>query len=290
MDSSFNASRIFESAVGKLSGTYEKEEAAANVRWLMEEILGFSRVDIAMQKPQTNGEKALQEFRLALKRLSTGEPIQYVLGYSEFLGNKYLVNPFVLIPRPETEELVMKIVQDNPTATSLLDIGTGSGCIAISLAQALKHASVEASVEAWDIDNGALDVATRNARNLGVMVQFEQVDALGYWPDRGERLDLIVSNPPYITAQEKQVMRPNVLDHEPAKALFVPNDDPLLFYRVIGEKSRVYLSEAGKLYFEINENFGEAVVKLLQEMKYKGVKLHKDFQDKPRMVEAYWPG
>lgn len=282
MDSSFNAFQIFQAAVEKLSDTYEKEEAAANIRWLMEDQLGLSRVDIAMKKGLSEGEEALEEFGRSLQKVVEGEPIQYVLGYTAFLGEKYQVNPSVLIPRPETEELVLKICQENSTIRTLLDVGTGSGCIAISLAKALK----EASVWAWDVDEGALAVAKRNARNLNAPVRFQQVDALAVWPEVEKKLDLIVSNPPYIAEQEKQEMRENVLAHEPHKALFVPDKDPLLFYREIAKKGRNYLAERGKLYFEINEKLGKEVVALLESLGYEGVMLHQDFQDKPRMVEA----
>lgn len=286
MDSSFNAFQIFQSAVGKLSTTYEKEEAAANVRWLMEDLLEFSRMDIALKKNHACDQKTLDQFLVALERLTKGEPIQYVLGYAEFLGEKYLVNSAVLIPRPETEELVLKISEDNPTVKTILDIGTGSGCIAIGLARGIKAAEVWA----WDVDKKALEVASLNARNLNAAVQFQKVDALAAWPDQKEKFDLIVSNPPYIMELEKKDMRENVLAHEPFKALFVPDEDPLLFYREIAEKSRDYLSEGGKLYFEINEQFGQEVVSLLQAFNYNQVILHHDFQDKPRMVQASWPG
>ncbi len=286
MDSSFNAFQIFQAAVEKLSDTYEKEEAAANVRWLMEDQLGLSRVDIAMRKGFSKGEEALEEFRRSLQKVFEGEPIQYVLGYTEFLGEKYQVNPSVLIPRPETEELVLKVSEDNSEAQTILDIGTGSGCIAISLAKTL----VDASVWAWDVDEGALTVARANATNLNASVQFQQIDALREWPEMEEKMDLIVSNPPYIAEHEKQEMRENVLAHEPSKALFVPDEDPLLFYREIAEKAREYLTVGGKLYFEINERFGEEVVALLEGFGYKDVLQHQDFQHKPRIVEGAWKG
>lgn len=286
MDSSFNAFQIFQSATGKLSGTYEKEEAAANVRWLMEDKLGFSRVDIAMKTQYAGDEVTMDEFHVLLDKVCKGEPIQYVLGYTEFLGRKYQVNSSVLIPRPETEELVLKIIEENSEATNLLDIGTGSGCIAISLAKVMK----KASVWAWDIDEGTIATAKKNATNLNASVQFQVVDALGTWPNEEEKLDLIVSNPPYITEQEKQNMRINVLEHEPAKALFVPDNVPLLFYRAIAEKSRTYLKREGKLYFEINENFGEEVVEMLRGLDFQGVVFYHDFQDKPRMIKACWRG
>lgn len=286
MDSSFNAFQIFQSAAGKLSGTHEKEEAAANVRWLMEDKLGFSRVDIALKKPYVGDEVTLEEFHVLLDKICEGDPIQYVLGYTEFLGRKYQVNSSVLIPRPETEELVLKIIEENSEATRLLDIGTGSGCIAISLAKAMK----KASVWAWDIDEGTIATAKKNATNLNASVQFQIVDALGTWPDKEEKLDLIVSNPPYITEKEKEDMRINVLGHEPAKALFVPDNDTLLFYRAIAEKSRTYLKREGKLYFEINENFGEEVVEMVKGLGFQEVVCFHDFQDKPRMIKACWRG
>lgn len=284
MDSSFNAFQIFQSAVGKLSGTYEKDEAAANVRWLMEDLLGFSRTDIAMRKSHLHDQKALDQFHKALVRLTRGEPIQYVLGYAEFLGEQYRVNSSVLIPRPETEELVLKISQDNAQAKNILDIGTGSGCIAIGLAKSI----VGSNIWAWDVDSKALEVAQENARRLEASVQFKAVNALEEWPSQNEKFDLIVSNPPYIAEAERKDMRTNVLDHEPEKALFVPDEDPLLFYREIAEKGRDYLTSGGKLYFEINEKYGEEMVYLLQKSGYDQVEMHKDFQDKPRIVSGSW--
>lgn len=284
MDSSFNAFEIFHSAVEKLSGTYEKEESAANVRWLMEDILGFSRVDIAMKKAYSGDGKVLEQFHRSLQKVIEGEPIQYVLGYTEFLSEKYQVNSSVLIPRPETEELVLKISEDNPVAQTILDIGTGSGCIAISLAKALN----QASVWAWDVDEGAISVAKTNAKHLKASVQFEVVDALKSWPKMERKLDLIVSNPPYIAERERVEMRENVLVHEPSKALFVPDEDPLLFYREIAEKAREYLTVGGKLYFEINENFGDEMIILMEGLGYEEVKQHEDLQNKPRIVEGRW--
>ncbi len=289
MDSSFNAFQIFQSAAGKLSGTYEKEEAAANVRWLMEDKLGFSRVDIALKKQYAGGEVTLEEFHVLLDKICKGEPIQYVLGYTEFLGRKYQVNSSVLIPRPETEELVSWIIKNNPMARTILDIGTGSGCIAISLAKAIKSAEVMA----WDIDQDTLAVATRNAENLNAPVQMHRVDVLETWPEtllEVASLDLIVSNPPYIMEQEKPEMRNNVLNYEPSTALFVPNEDPLLFYRKIAEEARPFLSNGGKLYFEINENFGLEVINLMESLGYIEANINKDLQGKSRMIQGTWMG
>lgn len=289
MDSSFNAFQIFQSGVEKLSNTYEKEEAAANVRWLMEDLLGLSRINAAMHKSYAGTPESLHQFEEALDRVMQGTPVQYVLGYAEFLQVRYEVNPAVLIPRPETEELVLQIIKDNPQARTILDIGTGSGCIAISLAKGIP----EAEVSAWDVEAGALQVASSNAKRLKVNVRFEKVNVLEQWPEQigiSNQLDLIVSNPPYIREQEKKDMRTNVLAHEPEVALFVPDEDALLFYREIATKGSHYLNSGGKLYFEINESFGKEVVELLIGLGYDQVELQTDFQDKPRMVSGRWPG
>ena len=163
-----------------------------------------------------------------------------------------------------------------------MDIGTGSGCIAIGLAKSIAGSNVSA----WDIDANALKVAQQNATRLNASVQFEVVNALEKWPVQDEKFDLIVSNPPYIAATERIEMRSNVLDHEPAKALFVPDEDPLLFYREIAEKGRNYLTQGGQLYFEINEKFGEEMIELLEKLGYEQVALQKDFQDKPRIIKG----
>ena len=241
-------------------------------------------------------------------RVAQGEPVQYVLGEADFCGLTLKVKPGVLIPRPETEELVAWVVENvkansnllpltsNLSPFKLLDIGTGSGCIAVALAKKLK----EAEVEAWDVSDDALEIARENAKRNGVQVKTSKVDVLDINPNSQlstlncqlsplTSYNIIVSNPPYICEEEKAEMERNVLEHEPRLALFVPDDDPLLFYRRIAELGLSLLKEKGLLFFEINRRFGEEVVKMLQEKGYREVELRQDMFGNDRMVKAIKP-
>ena len=250
-------------------------------------------------------------------RVAKGEPVQYVLGEADFCGLTLKVKPGVLIPRPETEELVAWVVENvkansnllpltsNLSPFKLLDIGTGSGCIAVALAKKLK----EAEVEAWDVSDDALEIARENAKRNGVQVKTSKVDVLDINANSNSQLstlncqlstltshlspltsyNIIVSNPPYICEEEKAEMERNVLEHEPRLALFVPDDDPLLFYRRIAELGLSLLKENGLLFFEINRRFGEEVVKMLQGKGYREVELRQDMFGNDRMVKAIKP-
>ena len=250
-------------------------------------------------------------------RVAKGEPVQYVLGEADFCGLTLKVKPGVLIPRPETEELVAWVVENvkansnllpltsNLSPFKLLDIGTGSGCIAVALAKKLK----EAEVEAWDVSDDALEIARENAKRNGVQVKTSKVDVLDINANSNSQLstvnfqlstltshlspltsyNIIVSNPPYICEEEKAEMERNVLEHEPELALFVPDDDPLLFYRRIAELGLSLLKEKGLLFFEINRRFGEEVVKMLQGKGYREVELRQDMFGNDRMVKAIKP-
>ena len=219
-----------------------------------------------------------------LSRLQKNEPIQYVLGKETFCGLDFEVDSNVLIPRPETRELVEWIVADRKSSASshILDIGTGSGCISISLAKFLQGSKVEA----WDISQGALDVARRNAQRNGVEVLFRHQDVLDALPG-GAIYDVIVSNPPYITEKEKLDMEANVLDWEPSTALFVPDADPLLFYRKIAELGLSMLKTGGALYFEINRAYGQETISMLESLNYSQIELRKDEWGNDRMIKAY---
>ncbi|MBR5820538.1 MAG: peptide chain release factor N(5)-glutamine methyltransferase [Alistipes sp.] len=216
------------------------------------------------------------------ERLRAGEPMQYILGQTDFYGRIFAVDHRVLIPRPETEELVDRIRRTERSARRLLDVGTGSGCIAISLALELP----EAQVSAVDISLDALAVARHNAEQLGATVDFHQADALQGLEEAftGEQFDVIVSNPPYVPDSDRETMHCNVLDHEPALALFVPDDDPLRFYRAIAQAGRTLLRDGGALYFEIYHALGDEMIQLLEQLGYKEVTLYRDLQDKPRML------
>lgn len=227
-----------------------------------------------------------EKLPLALKsdfeKLKSGMPIQYILGHGPFYGRDFLVTKDTLIPRNETEELVHLIIKENPKPKlRILDIGTGTGCIPITLA--LEMNSPE--VFAIDISEKALEVASENAENLHAKVDFSKCDILKEMPQI-EDLDILVSNPPYIPLEEKGLMHPNVLDYEPDLALFVSDEDPLIFYRTIAEKGKSLLKPFGKIYFEINERFGNDVVKLLNSLGFQNTRILKDLNGKDRIVAA----
>ncbi len=216
-----------------------------------------------------------------IEQLTAGRPVQYVIGTAEFLGRQFVVREGVLIPRPETEELVTWILREERQATSILDVGTGSGCIAATLAMELPHSDVSAA----DISEDALAVAAENCRRLGVRVDLRRADALN---DLTEvftgPFDVIVSNPPYVPQSDRATMHPNVRDHEPAEALFVPDDDPLCFYRVIAQAGRKLLRAGGRLYFEIYYQHADAMRTLCSEEGYTDIRVREDLFGRPRML------
>lgn len=262
---------------------YPDSEALALAKMLLVEAFGFSTLELYGGKDKEISGKRLDVLNEMIARLKKNEPIQYVIGTETFCGWTFEVDENVLIPRPETQELVHWIVADwkSDASCRLLDVGTGSGCIAISLSKLLEGAEVEA----WDISEGALRVARRNADRNGAQVLSRQVDVLKVRPE-GHRYDVIVSNPPYITESEKQDMEANVLDWEPHTALFVPDADPLLFYRRIAELGVSMLNEGGALYFEINRAYGEETVRMLEGLGYKQIELRKDDWGNDRMIKA----
>jgi release factor glutamine methyltransferase len=230
-------------------------------------------------------ESELLDFHFTLKRLKKHEPIQYILGEAPFMGLTLNVSPATLIPRPETEELVALLVSELKGNPTVLDIGTGSGCIPI----AIKHLRPHAHVFALDVSSEAIDIATKNAKQNQTEVTFGIQDILAKGPlptSFPTTFDFIVSNPPYVRNTEKETMEKHVLDHEPHLALFVEDDDPLIFYKVIAEKAKLLLSENGKLYFEINQYLADDVSTLLTEMGYKNTCIHNDINDNPRMAYA----
>lgn len=265
----------------KIGSHYSTGEVAAITRIIATELLGISQSTYLLKDDVTLTEEQETQLEDAISRLAQHEPLQYILGYSDFCGLRFAVTPATLIPRPETSELIEWITADTTGDTSILDIGTGSGCIAISLASKLKGATVTA----WDISSEALAVARRNNLSNGTGVTFSRVDILNHTP-HSEQFDIIVSNPPYIKELEKAEMEPNVLDWEPHTALFVPNDDPLLFYRTIATKGLSMLAPGGRLYFEINRTHGEETTAMLHTLGYTGIELRKDIADNDRMIKA----
>lgn len=262
---------------------YPDSEALALAKMLLVEAFGFSTLELYGGKDKEISGKRLDVLNEMIARLKKNEPIQYVIGAEVFCGWTFEVNENVLIPRPETQELVHWIVADwkSDAPCRILDVGTGSGCIAISLSKLLEGAEVEA----WDISEGALRVARRNADRNEAQVLFRRVDVLKACTEDC-RYDVIVSNPPYITESEKQDMDANVLDWEPHTALFVPDADPLLFYRRIAELGVSMLKEGGALYFEINRAYGEETVRMLEGLEYKQIELRKDNWENDRMIKA----
>lgn len=262
---------------------YPDSEALALAKMLLVEAFGFSTLELYGGKDKEISGKRLDVLNEMIARLKKNEPIQYVIGAEVFCGWTFEVNENVLIPRPETQELVRWIEADwkSDAPCRILDVGTGSGCIAISLSKLLEGAEVEA----WDISEGALRVARRNADRNEAQVFFRRVDVLKACTEDC-RYDVIVSNPPYITESEKQDMDANVLDWEPHTALFVPDADPLLFYRRIAELGVSMLKEGGVLYFEINRAYGEETVRMLEGLGYKQIELRKDNWGNDRMIKA----
>lgn len=266
----------------RLQPYYTAEEVSALSRIVCCDLLGQAPTDYYLGKDIVLSSKKEQELEDILQRLSRFEPLQYIEGRTLFLGREFWVAPGVLIPRPETEELVELMLKEIPADARILDVGTGSGCIAISLAKELP----DALVTAWDVSPEALSVARANARKLQADVRFVECDVLACQVDEVGLYDVIVSNPPYVTEAEKADMEPNVLQWEPSLALFVPDDDPLRFYRRIAVLGRDMLADGGRLYFEINRAYGREMVEMLRAMGYVGVRVEKDLSQNDRFVIA----
>lgn len=228
-------------------------------------------------------ELIIEELDNIIEELKSWRPVQYIIGYADFYDMELEVGEGVLIPRPETEELVEWIASESKSNTSILDVGTGSGCIAIALNRALK----ESRVCAIDISSKALDIARRNGNKYAPEVQFVEGDALGEFDKLfGAKFDVVVSNPPYIPQSDISLMRANVTKYEPETALFVPDSDPLLFYRAIAQTSKRLLKKEGKLYFEIYESLAKEMIAMLEIEGYSDIILREDFRGKPRMICA----
>ena len=257
---------------------YDEREARAVARVLVEDVLGLNIADlyggVMMESPNA-------DFMRALDLVRQGVPVQYAVGKALFADRYFKVTKGVLIPRPETEELCQWVAEDCKTASTMLDIGTGSGCIAITLAL-----ETNAKVTAWDIADEALDVAKENAGAHGADVVVERNDILTAIDD-GRRWDVIVSNPPYICEKEKADMKANVLDHEPRLALFVPDDDPLLFYRAIARYAAFALKEGGRLFLEVNPIYNNEMTRMLREEGFCRVEVRKDLYGRERMMKTW---
>ncbi len=279
-------SDVFRHYLQVLENLYASSEAKSFLYHLIDHFFKLTRLDIAKNPDARLNESELLKIHFAVKDLLNNKPIQHIIGNTNFCGFQFKVNSNVLIPRPETEELVELIVGDFLNINqeiSILDIGTGSGCIAISLK---KKMSVSV-IYAVDVSKEALNMASENAKINEAEVVFSQLDILNNIDTKTlQKFDAIVSNPPYIRISEKQLMHKNVLDYDPEKALFVSDDDPLIFYRRIAELGLNHLNENGRLYFEINEAFGSEVIELLKKYQYLDIEIFKDFRGKDRFVSA----
>ncbi len=264
---------------------YPATEAAALARIVCCEMLGQRVTDFVLNEPLETDEAQARLLEDTIGRLLRFEPIQYIQGKARFLGRDFRVEPGVLIPRPETEELVEKILKETTAGARILDIGTGSGCIAVTLALEVP----DAQVQAWDISETALQVAKENAKAWQASVDFILRDVLTWEPKEQATWDVIVSNPPYVTEAERAGMEPNVLLHEPESALFVPDEDPLRFYRRIGQLGRQLLVPGGKLYFETNRAYGQETEALLRRQGYTNARTDKDLSGNDRFVIATQP-
>ena len=253
-------------------------------RDVVDDVLGYSEVDVLLKGDEELSDFVCGKIDKIVTRLVAGEPLQYVLGWARFAGNRYEVTRDTLIPRPETQELVDLILSQYAEAKDLtvLDVGTGSGCIAISLARGLKFAQVDAI----DISKGALEVAQRNSKQLKTKVNFECCDALNMPVDKLEYYDIIVSNPPYIAEKERDDMEHSVLDYEPQSALFVPNENPLMFYEAIAKWGCNALKPGGRIFFEINPIYASQMKVMMMQLGYEEVTIIKDMQAKDRMLSA----
>ena len=296
----------YETLWRRLTSIYDTDEAKAIVRWMLDVRFGLSLTDIVCGKTDELNEEECAELEGMMQRLEKGEPVQYVMGVAEFCGRRFHVEPGVLIPRPETGELceIISEAREYQRDDQILDIGTGSGCIAITLALELPCAKVIA----WDISEKALSIAKKNAEALGAEVTFEQRDILQYRensnifltipeqdsPTRSlshlsplsSKYDLIVSNPPYVCNREKATMERHVLEHEPHLALFVPNDDPLLFYRAITHFAKEALKPNGLLYFELNPLYACETEAMVRELGFSETEIKLDMFGKQRFLKA----
>ena len=314
----------YETLWHRLSGIYDRDEAKAIVRWMLDIRFGLSLTDIVCGKLDEMTEAECEPLEAMMQRLEAGEPVQYVVGIAEFCGRRFHVEPGVLIPRPETGELCEWIekevkgklkgnycfAQKLKGQYSILDIGTGSGCIAITLALEMP----QAKVTAWDISDDALRIAKKNAEVLGAEVAFEKRDALNHRLNHGDRhsdlrcatiiepvpmihpvpmiqqWDAIVSNPPYVCQKESATMERHVLEHEPHLALFVPDDDPLQFYKAIAQYATTALKPGGLLYFELNPLYARETEAMVRELGFAETEIKLDMFGKQRFLKAFNKG
>ncbi len=279
-----NLAELKKNFTTTLSGIYPSEEIQSFFNILSEKYLNLSRIEIALNPEKEISKENTEKFQAALLRLKNYEPIQYILGETEFFSLPFKVNQHTLIPRPETEELVEWILNNSEFRiqnSEFLDIGTGSGCIAISLAKNLP----DSKIFALDISEEALKIACENAELNELIVDFFQADILKT-KTLPKQYNVIVSNPPYVRELEKKQMQQNVLKYEPDSALYVKDKDPLLFYRVISQLAKNHLKANGKLFFEINEYLADELTELLKSEGFQNIEIKKDIFGKDRMLKC----
>jgi len=270
----------------ELKALYPQREIEGITYILLEHLLNYSKIEIQLNKNEKIEQNNFERISEALVDLKRSIPIQYIIGETEFYDLRFKVNEHTLIPRQETEELVHAIINDNRVVNpKILDVGTGSGCIPIVLA----HNIVGANVSSVDVSEGAIVTAKENALINKTAISFYHRDFLN-WEDYSwdKDFDIIVSNPPYVKESEKELMQKNVLAYEPHTALFVDDNDPLIFYRRIAEFAKSHLKKGGKLYFEINEALGCEMVELQESLGFTSVRLMKDLNGRDRMTSAEW--
>lgn len=278
-----NSKEIFRDLQKQITLHEDTSEIKSILFLVLESVLGLSQSDIASDRPVLVSESHQKKINEVISRINAEEPVQYILGSTYFYGRKFNVNPAVLIPRSETEILIEEVLKeiDPFSPGTILDIGTGSGCIAITLAKELPAKRVLAI----DVSEGALKTASENAQQLGASVEFLKVnvltDNLPALP-----LEVLVSNPPYVTDSESHTMKKNVLDYEPHLALFVPDHDPFVFYSMIARKGYASLTETGKVFVEINERYGDEVSDIFKDAGFNTIRMVKDLQGKNRIVSA----
>lgn len=278
-----NSKEIFRDLQKQITLHEDSSEIKSILFLVLESVLGLSQSDIAADRSVLFSESQQKKINEVISRINAEEPVQYILGTTYFYGRKFNVNPAVLIPRSETEVLIEEVLKevDPFSPGTILDIGTGSGCIAITLAKELPAKRVLA----LDVSDSALKTAGENAQQLGASVEFLKVNVLTenlpVMP-----LEVLVSNPPYVTDSESHSMKKNVLDYEPHLAMFVPDHDPFVFYSTIARKGYASLTDAGKVFVEINERYGNEVADIFKDAGFKTVRIVKDLQGKNRIVSA----
>lgn len=268
----------------ELTGIYSTEETESLIFLIFGKVKGYSRTKFLLAYDENLSIEELDEINQIVSRLKKSEPIQYILGETEFYGLPFYAVPGVLIPRPETEELVQWIIQENQhREPTILDIGTGSGCIAVSLRKNIP----QSTVLACDISPICIETTRQNAELNRTEISVLKYDIINNSPEMDfPKLDIIVSNPPYVRETEKRLMDKNVLDYEPELALFVSDKEPLVFYTRIADFAQINLKDGGQIYFEINEAFGKECSEMLQEKGFSEIKLKKDIHNKNRMIRS----